>query len=698
MAAITTVTSPFFESYQLRPYNPNALYQKAGSYSILSEMLEDDQISAVMRFRNLLVVGKGVRVECEDDSVREFCEWALEHINIKERLYEIMTGDGYGFSLSEKVATVVRDSPFPQNVVIRIKTRPPNAWKIIQDDYGDIEEYIYEDRGPTSVPTGLVLHYINNAEFDVPYGNPDLNMGVYRAWWLKKNIIKFWGIFLERYATPKPIGKYPEGYAADSQEITDFRAALKSFAATTAMSMPKDFDVTFLEAGSSDTGAVFERAIDKCNMMISRDLLFPDLTGMGGAETGGGSYALGTFQGKLLLMALRSKAERLERLITNDYLPQLIQLNFGRSVEAKFCLEGLSDEENIEKVKAFIEAVSKGAAKVDLQDENRIRQVYGFDPVDEKEREERDAKAAEIAASMPAEKPEDGGAEEEDEEAEPEPEEEAKEYASLTPSERRLQEYFDTTEQAMKRQLSETVMDSARGLASMIRKRKIIENRKLSSVPALEFRGRGRLATVLRSSLMPVVKSGFADARDEMPKNYDAFTVEIDPAEYVSALSTSISASLSEEILKRIRLILMQGITNGDGVTQIMGQIESMLAEYDVKVPVTSEKGQISAPKLESIVRTNITKAYNEGRMSFFEKQARFIHAFRFSAILDGRNTARCGSLHGRIIRKSEARKYMPPLHHNCRSFLTAISIAEDELPEFDDMTDVAETPEGYFK
>ena len=62
-----------------------------------------------------------------------------------------------------------------------------------------------------------------------------------------------------------------------------------------------------------------------------------------------------------------------------------------------------------------------GAVKVELQDENRIRQVLGFDPVDEKAREERQESAQDMFGGKPGEK-EDETKENEPDETEPDKE------------------------------------------------------------------------------------------------------------------------------------------------------------------------------------------------------------------------------------------------------------------------------------
>ena len=264
---VTSFKSTYYPDSYDTPYNPDPLYKKGG-YELHHEMSEDDQISAVVKFRSMLIVGGEYSIECEDEKICEAAEWALDKIDIRTRLREILKGDVYGFSATEKIPAMV-ESPFGPMAILKLKTRPPHAWEIHQDKWGDIEFFRYYGDPDIDVKPDRVLHYINEPEFDNAYGNSDLIQGVYDFWWAKKNVKKFLLIYLERYAAGKPIGKYPEG-GASPQDKADFDNALKKFSAITSMVIPGGFEVDFMETGK-ESGAIFQsRHLDVQHVHFSR--------------------------------------------------------------------------------------------------------------------------------------------------------------------------------------------------------------------------------------------------------------------------------------------------------------------------------------------------------------------------------------------------------------------------------------------
>ena len=87
--------------------------------------------------------------------------------------------------------------------------------------------------------------------------------------------------------------------------------------------------------------------------------------------------------------------------------------------------------------------------------------------------------------------------------------------------------------------------------------------------------------------------------------------------------------------------------------------------------------GKQVAFRLETQVRVNFNKVFNEGRMQEFRQGWDEIEAFQYSAIMDGRTTDLCASLDGKIFTKGDSGKFNPPNHFNCRSLLVPILTGE---------------------
>lgn len=87
---------------------------------------------------------------------------------------------------------------------------------------------------------------------------------------------------------------------------------------------------------------------------------------------------------------------------------------------------------------------------------------------------------------------------------------------------------------------------------------------------------------------------------------------------------------------------------------------------------------------LNTLTTLWVTGAINLGRSSIFERYPEKVYAMQYSAILDGRTTARCLSLDWRVVKpwSPEFYKYSPPQHYGCRSIWVEILVDETFKPD----------------
>ena len=283
---VTRADVPLYEKYQERPFNPDLLYRKKGNYDIFDDMREDDQIAAIFQLKKLIILDSKWEIETDNDDVRDFLIKALNDIpgGLSKKLYDVLSALDYGFSLTEKLWKLNEDGKI---VIKDLKTRPPHGWRIEQDDLGNITDFIQETGiGDNPVPAGKLIHYINEKEFDNPYGKSDLNKGVYTLFWSKLHMQKYWNIMMERFGMPTAVGVYSKEHQGQKDELLK---ALKGMQAATAITMPEGVTATLLEPESDKIGEGFKLAIDYFNTAIARKMMVPDLVGFSGGETGGGS-------------------------------------------------------------------------------------------------------------------------------------------------------------------------------------------------------------------------------------------------------------------------------------------------------------------------------------------------------------------------------------------------------------------------
>jgi SPP1 gp7 family putative phage head morphogenesis protein len=86
---------------------------------------------------------------------------------------------------------------------------------------------------------------------------------------------------------------------------------------------------------------------------------------------------------------------------------------------------------------------------------------------------------------------------------------------------------------------------------------------------------------------------------------------------------------------------------------------------------------QIAPWRVETIVRTNLSDAYNMGMLDEYDDNDEVV-AYQWSAILDGRVSDYCSEMDGRIFAKNNPDFRFPPAHYNCRSIIIPILKGED--------------------
>ena len=71
MSEVTWADSSYYEEYDLRPYNPDPLFQKKGAYDLFDEMRQDDQIAAVLNLQKTMVLDSGWVYGSHDSGFRD---------------------------------------------------------------------------------------------------------------------------------------------------------------------------------------------------------------------------------------------------------------------------------------------------------------------------------------------------------------------------------------------------------------------------------------------------------------------------------------------------------------------------------------------------------------------------------------------------------------------------------------------------
>lgn len=688
-----TAERTFFESPKhgdsmFAPYNRDDLYQKAGDHSIYEDMLNDDQVSVALRLKKDLVIGSGYEFVAEEDNQDDI----VDDLNVafredpdrpfEDMLDEILTAYEFGFSISEKI---FQHRPDGSLTLRNLKTRHPDTWLLYQSPQGEVIKYEQSSSGgDLDVNPRSIIHYINNPRFDNPYGTSDLRPA-YEAWFVKRQIIRYLGIFLEKHASPVPVGRFDKNAPVAARDA--LLKVLKKLQQATALVAPKEVDLQFLESRSN--GEAYHKAIALFNLFIGRSLFIPDLLGFTGSETGGGSFALGKEQMQVFFKHIKRRRRILEELINKHIVKPIVISNHGFIDNfPKFQLQPISDSEAIELATTWLEAVKGKVYKPSEQEINHFRSLTKF-PEGEVEFEAPAPINPGFGEQSPEQEqsPQDG-----EPQVNPEAEAEAvdkenqdkkemkKTYASRGAFDETDGDYsnkvdFDLIESTLN-SADKVIQKAARRLIDeifddffeRIQKKRIIERKKPELISTMKLKKVGELKKLLKEEFRSVHKKGMEIAKNEIFQSNFA-TTPLPSDEFLAFLETELFEFIGEwqfAISKGARVALTAAIKNGEPLSSVI-QFVNQSSKQEALV------------SLERFARTKFTEVMNRGRLEFFES-AEIVDGYQYSAILDDRTTSICQGLHGKKFKKGT--QPIPPLHFNCRSTLIPITKFEKFNPD----------------
>jgi phage gp29-like protein len=155
---------------------------------------------------------------------------------------------------------------------------------------------------------------------DNPYGK-GLGQRLWWPVWFKKNGVKFWMIFLDKFGMPTPVGKYPPGTLSDKQN--KLMQAVKAIQTDTGIIMPDNQNIEFLEA--SRAGNVSHEQLCKyMDAQISKAVLGQT------ASTEGTPGKLGNdqMQNEVRQEIIEADADLLDGCLNDSLIKWIVDYNF----------------------------------------------------------------------------------------------------------------------------------------------------------------------------------------------------------------------------------------------------------------------------------------------------------------------------------------------------------------------------------
>ena len=380
-------------------YNPSDI-----SISTYKKMLQDAEVkagyslikmAALSREYELSWPSSDGKAKKEDDETIDFIRHNFDNVQnrLEGALSNVLTAIPYGFSITERVLYVIEEGKWKDKIGLkRLKGLDPETIEFKCDKFGNLEAVYQSINDPTNKVelnmTNLII-YANEPEFGNYYGTSRFR-AVYKNWFIKDVLTKFWNIALERFGVPILVGTVPT--PSDFQKMQSILDNLKF---KSSITKNPGWEVEALETGiGRSSGGDFASAITYHNEQILKGMLIPTVLL---SNPKAGSFALAKTQFDLFTMMLKQLEKDIEKIVEDQIIKPLVRLNYDASATEfpQFRFKPMTKEDLLELSKSFALIIKNGMA---LPEEPFIREVMGMPPLSEEDHaklEKRNEKALE---------------------------------------------------------------------------------------------------------------------------------------------------------------------------------------------------------------------------------------------------------------------------------------------------------------
>lgn len=718
-------TSSMYTLRGIPRYNPDNLVGRKG-LRVYSDMMNDEQVKAVMNFRRDAVTARAWTLRFE-----EGCDLPEEEqasrVSLMTRLINEMDGSFvdalnailramiYGYSVTEKIYDYCEVEGLNYYYVAQVQAKPLDTFWFECDAYGRITKF-YQLLGGVKNELDLekFIVMVHNPEEDNVFGRSELR-AAYRSWYSKDVIIKFWNLWMERMAGGfLAVTRDPavQTVVPGSPEYAALQKALSSITTTTSMLLPAGFTPQLITPGNTDQ---YEAALSWHDRAIAKSQLVPNLLGVSdqGAH---GALAQSTTQLEAFAWTLANISRRLEDCVNSQFLYELCEKNFGDGEYPSFAFSAVTDAQLQWIITSWKDLVGAKSMHVTPKDEAHIRKILDFPPITEEEIQAADEKAKadtiEIAqASRPAPGASQGsafGRRGARSTAHPHGKPRTVSLDTFTRAAARVD--FAVIDNSLKRierdRVKDLAKETARALSRLLTDERLtfILKDDITHIAHVEFDGtdKGRIKQVCRDALQAAWSLGREEAQREMAKARKkpfkrtfANTLS-DAIKLLDTTSFRMAGDLTDTARRIISTQLIQAVKGNKSV----GETRDAIIEAFIKKGLTDVgsmgdylasdqravlealqaegyKGDDSS-YLDTMIKTTTFDAMNQARLDSFRDPdlGDFVSALEYSAILDDHTTEICTELNGSTWRTDNPLwdTYNPPNHFNCRSVVIPVT------------------------
>lgn len=357
------ITDPYIRGLR-EPRDP--LLYGSVDWGVYQDILRDDQVLSTVQQRIGAVVSRDWNVlpGNEDDprSVKaaEALNKTLERIGWDHTTRMMLHATFYGYSVAE-VIWEVRDGLWDFGAIKvrhgrRFRFDDQNRLRLLTP--ANIQGELLPDRK-------FWVHAVGGDNDDEPYGR-GLAHWLYWPTLFKRNSLRFWNIYLDKFGTPTAIGKYPRG--SSRQDIMNLLDALQAMATDSGIVVPEGVAIELLTVARSGV-ADFATLYDKMDAAITKIVLSQTMT-----TDNGSSRSQAEVHGDVKLEVIKSDADLLSDSFNAGPVRWWTDYNFGADVAAPQVVRIIQHRQDIKIVAETDETHARNGW---VRKAGSFRNIYG---------------------------------------------------------------------------------------------------------------------------------------------------------------------------------------------------------------------------------------------------------------------------------------------------------------------------------
>jgi phage gp29-like protein len=303
--------------------NPDKVLRTRGrGMELYEELMLDPQVRTCMQSRRLAVIGKEWEVlpagaDAQSLEIADFVKEALYGFDFDSARYALLGGIVLGFKLCEIVWEYSEGQVRIKELVGRSSRR------FVFDAQGNPRLLTPKEMlSGEELPPRKFQVFRYGSENGSPYGE-GLGETLYWPVWFKKNAIKFWMIFAEKFGSPTVIGKYPPGTPREHQD--SLLGALEAIQQESAIKIPETMQIELLEARRTGTVDTYKDLCAFMNAEIAKTILGQTLTTEIGEK---GSYAASKTHNEVRRDFVKADADLLASSLNGQLIKWIVDFNY----------------------------------------------------------------------------------------------------------------------------------------------------------------------------------------------------------------------------------------------------------------------------------------------------------------------------------------------------------------------------------